>query len=89
MSIKSYDSLYEVSNLGNVRNSKTKRALKQVKFRGKLWVYLTYEGNRRAHQVARLVYVNFSGKSVEDVTWKSKNRLDNRFENLIPQEGQE
>ncbi len=83
LGIKKYSDKYEVSSLGNVRNSSTKRILKQKEFKGELWVILTHEGKQKSHKVARLVYDNFIGDCPQNIRWKNKKRLDNRATNLI------
>jgi Flp pilus assembly CpaF family ATPase len=76
--------LYEISNLGNIRNVKTKKILKVHKSRGYYKVKL-FLNNRRIHEsVHRLVAKAFLviDKNKPQVNHKNGNKEDNRLENL-------
>lgn len=45
--IEGYEGLYQISNLGRVKNIKTKRILKQYNIKGYLCVYLYSYKNKR------------------------------------------
>jgi len=75
---------YEVSNMGNVRNAKTK---KQLKFHhdGKqyLLVRLHYNKKKYTKRVSRLIWNSFNGcDCAETVHHKNHDRGDNRLQNL-------
>ena len=85
-----YEGLYEVSNLGNIRNRSTLRVLKPIYTRtGYAMVWLYGKGgtagkNGKSVQVHRIVAIAFlgqpSGKS--EVNHLNENKADNRVCNL-------
>ena len=83
MSINNYDN-YEVSTLGNVRNSNTGRILKQTCRGGYLTVGLCKNSIIKTYSVHRLVALAFidNPKNKPQVNHKDKNRGNNNVSNL-------
>jgi hypothetical protein len=81
--IQDYDN-YEVSTLGNVRNSDTGRVLKPACRGGYLTVGLCKNSNGRTFQVHRLVALAFidNPENKPQVNHKDKNRGNNNVSNL-------
>ncbi len=76
---------YEVSNLAQIRNEKTKRILKkQVTEEGYEIIGLFYKKKQKQHRVHRLVALAFipNPNDFPEVNHKDKNRANNRVENL-------
>lgn len=75
---------YEVSSLGNVRNSKTGRVLKQMCKGGYLFVGLSQNSNGKTTSVHRLVALAFidNPENKPQVNHKDKNRGNNNVSNL-------
>lgn len=76
---------YEVSNLGNVRNAKTKRVLKpSISNKGYYLVALSNNGKSHTYTVHKLVIEHFNrcAFSNEVVNHKDHNKLNNCIENL-------
>lgn len=77
---------YEVSNLGNVRNIKSNKMLKNQKTNnGYYIVQLSSGGKRKTFGVHQLVYYAFTGRLSNKefvVDHINHNRTDNRFSNL-------
>ena len=84
--IKDYEGLYEVSDLGNVRNANTKRILKGgLKGHGYLGVSLyDADGNERQIYIHRLVAQAFcdNPNNKKTVNHINENKKDNRAMNL-------
>lgn len=83
-SVPGYEGLYEVSNLGNVRSSKNRKARKKnINQKGYYCVGFYKDKKQTSQRVHRLVAVAFLGAGKEDhVNHKNMNKLDNRLENL-------
>ena len=81
--INNYDN-YEVSNLGNVRNSKTGRMLKLTCRGGYLFTGLCKNSNTKTCPVHRLVALAFidNPENKPQVNHIDKNRLNNNISNL-------
>ena len=86
--IPGYETLYQVSNLGNIRSlhnygGKYNILRQQIK-RGYYQVGLRKNGIRKWHQVHRLVAGAFlcNKDNLPQVNHKNENKLDNRVENL-------
>ena len=83
--IKEYELLYEISNLGNVRNIKTGRILKS-NFIGKgyLAVQLCKNGFKKSLQIHRLVAAAFipNLENKDQVNHIDGNKTNNNVENL-------
>jgi hypothetical protein len=76
--------MYEVSNLGNVRNSETKRHIKQTHTRQYSYVSIWYGDKRVRKTVHRLVLCAFSpnnGGNLQ-INHKDENPGNNRLDNL-------
>ena len=79
--IKDYEEEYEVSNLGRVRNKKTKKILKPKKGKnGYSYVGLYKKGEAKWFYVHRLVYEAFIG---EIPKWMQVNHKDENKENNV------
>lgn len=84
-SVKDYEGLYEVSNLGRVRNCRTGRVLRLWKDKyGYLLVGLHKDGVRKHCLVHRLVAQAFlpNPNNLPQVNHKDENKENNRVENL-------
>ena len=81
--VKDYDN-YEVSTLGNLRNSKTGRVLKQMCKGGYLFAGLSKNSNGKTTSVHRLVALAFidNPENKPQVNHKDKNRSNNNVSNL-------
>ena len=80
-----YQSRYEVSNFGEVRNVKTKRVLKpDSKKSGYLYVNLSNKGRQKKRYIHRLVLLAFVGPPLEgqEVLHSDGDATNNRLENL-------
>jgi len=75
---------YEVSNLGNVRNKKTKRVLVTNTLSGYLHVNFSIEGKSASRKVHRLVGEAFlkNPEKKPQINHKDKNRCNNKVENM-------
>ena len=97
-SVKNYEGIYEVSNLGNVRSVertitlpngfdrtyKTKRLKPVINNRGYAQVFLYKKGVYKHELIHRLVYQAFKGE-LEDglvIDHKNENQSNNKLENL-------
>ena len=83
--LNTYKGLYQVSNIGRVRNSKTGRILKQWKDRqGYFNVKLYKDSNKKTYKVHRLVALAFipNTENKPQVDHINTIRHDNRMENL-------
>lgn len=83
--IKNYEDEYQVSNLGRVRNKKTKKILKLKKEKnGYLRVGLRKNGKQKWYLVHRLVWEAFNGKIPEgmEINHISEDKTDSRLCNL-------
>ena len=83
--IKNYEDEYEVSNLGRVRNKKTKRILKPFLNNGGYQiVHLCKNGKSKNYSVHRLVYEAFIGEIPEgmQVNHKDENKQNNILSNI-------
>ena len=81
--IKGYER-YEISSIGNVRNSKTGRILKKDKSRNYYEVVLSQQGKTKKYAIHRLVAEHFinNPKNKPQVNHKDGNKLNNNIENL-------
>lgn len=81
-----FESLYEVSNLGRVRNCQSRKILKQEVTRsGYLKVFLYKNKQRKCKAVHRLVALSFLGIPSDEkmqVNHKDLNKKNNSLENL-------
>jgi hypothetical protein len=82
--VKGYEGLYEVSEIGNVRNKKTKRNLSTKNNDGYRAVTLSKNGKANGFLVHRLVAIAFipNTHSKPRVNHKDSNRTNNRVSNL-------
>lgn len=80
--VKEYEGIYQISNLGNVKNIKYNRLLKPTLGKsGYLTVLLSKNNKHKRFYVHRLVAESFIEKNIV-VNHKNFNKLDNRVENL-------
>lgn len=86
--IPSYEGLYQVSNLGNVKSlnkyhHKREQILKPKKDKyGYLCVRLSKNGELKDFTIHRLVMLSFVGESNLTVNHKDENKKNNRLDNL-------
>lgn len=85
--IKGYESLYEISNLGNVRSLVTNRNLKPIHSKnGYYTVGLSKNGNVKLMTIHRLVALHFvtnpNPNEFNIVNHKDENKLNNVYTNL-------
>lgn len=83
--IKGYDGFYQVSNMGKVRNIKTKRILSQCLNGWKYpFVALCIDGVAKSKVVHRMVAISFvpNPYNKEQVNHKDGNKLNNNATNL-------
>lgn len=84
--IKDYESLYQVSNLGNIKSISKNIILKQAKDKdGYLRVNLSKNGKKKTFRVHQLVYYNFKRippKGIEIDHILEGNKNNNRLDNL-------
>ena len=75
---------YEVSSFGNIRNSETKRLIKQTRTRQYSYVSMWYGGKRVRKTVHGLVLRTFSPNNGGDlqINHKDENPRNNRLDNL-------
>jgi len=80
------DSRYEVSNLGQIRNKKSNKILKQKDYRhGYKGITLYNKGKFKTHQLHRLIMLTFKQDEYFEgalVNHKNNIKYDNRLENL-------
>lgn len=84
-SVKDYEDLYEVSNWGRVRNSRTGLVLRPEKNKnGYLQVNLSKDGIVKHYYVHRLVTQAFipNPNNLPEVNHKDENKENNRVDNL-------
>lgn len=84
-SIKNYEGLYEVSNWGRVKNTRTGRVLKPMKnWKGYLNVILCKDGVHKTCKVHRLVAQAFlpNPNNHPQVNHINEDKTDNRVDNL-------
>lgn len=80
-----FDCNYEISNIGNIINSKTGKHLKvNINHEGYKYVQLSTNGKRRNYRIHRLVAETFlkNEKKLPYVNHKDGNKLNNNIENL-------
>ena len=82
--VAGYDGAYEVSNLGHLRRTKTRRLLKPFKDNGAYRIDLTGVQGRRRHSVADLVAAAFlpAGPRGCVIGYRSDDVTDNSVGNL-------
>lgn len=76
---------YEVSNLGNIRSTITKKILKPTLRNGYLSLSICKDNTKKTQSIHQLVALIFLGKKDNDkiiVNHKNGNKEDNRLENL-------
>jgi hypothetical protein len=81
--IKGFEGLYQVSNLGNVRNSKTKKQLYKNCNKTNDYLFVNL-GKHNKKYIHRLVYETFKGFNNKDniINHINSNKIDNRLSNL-------
>lgn len=80
-----YENFYEVSNLGNIRNSKTKKIRKTQNHRqGYKLVTLLRGGERKTYLAHRIVAMAFieNPYSLSEINHKDENKQNNEVDNL-------
>ena len=83
--IKNYEELYEVSNLGNVRNAKTFKTLRKIKHRqGYQMTSLYKDGKQKCFLIHRLVAIAFieNPKNLKEINHIDENKENNVVSNL-------
>ena len=84
MDIKGYEGKYQVSNLGNVRNSKGKVMKQNKRQDGYMMIQLFKDGKHKHHFVHRLVLSTFKANpnNKPQVNHINEDKTDNRLNNL-------
>ena len=84
MDIKGYEGIYQVSNLGRVRNSKGKIMKQHKKNDGYMTIDLYKDGKRKTHKVHRLVAITFipNPENKRTVNHKDEVKTNNHVDNL-------
>ena len=79
-----YEGLYEVSNMGNVRNVRRNTLLRFSKNQGYIQVYLYKNGIRTGFKVHRLVALTFipNPDNLPQVNHKDEDKTNNSVDNL-------
>lgn len=80
-----YENLYEVSNLGRIRNKKSKKIFKGCKDKdGYLITTLRKDGIKRTERIHRLVAESFlfNPNNYSVINHKDENKLNNSVDNL-------
>lgn len=84
MDIKGYEGQYQVSNLGNIRNSKGKILKDRFDKDGYKKVTLCKDGNKKTYRVHRLVLETFKANpdNKPQINHRNEDKTDNRLNNL-------
>ena len=84
LDIKDYEGIYQVSNLGKVKNKKTNKILKPSKEKGYLKLYLYKEGKKKTNYIHRLVAQAFlpNPNNYKEVNHIDSNPSNNNKNNL-------
>lgn len=83
--IKGYENIYQVSNFGNVKNTRTNRIIKSKKnSKGYMLVGLYKDGERKNFYVHRLVAIAFlqNPLKLQYINHKDENKENNNVDNL-------
>lgn len=82
--VPEYEGLYQVSNLGNIKNNKNKIMKPFINNAGYCEIKLSKEKKKKHHRVHRLVAQTFLNNYDKDlqVNHKDGNKLNNNIENL-------
>lgn len=84
--IEGYEGLYQVSNLGNVKNLKTGRILKQQLHKGYWRVGLRKDNKKKTYSTHRLVAIAFvenpNPEKFDIINHKDENKANCRWDNL-------
>ena len=83
--INNEETMYEISNYGNVKNKNTHKILKPSERGGYLGISLTFnDDKRKSFKIHRLVALMFipNTENKETVNHKNHNKLDNHVDNL-------
>lgn len=82
--IVGYEGLYQVSNLGNVKNKKGKKIKPRKNKNGYYQVCLSKNNKNKNHYIHKLVALSFitNDKKMQCVNHKNENKLDNNVNNL-------
>jgi hypothetical protein len=84
--IPNYEGLYQASNKGSIKNTKSQRVLRpticKTAYGKRYHVVLSKNRNQKTHKVHRLVISAFNGENILVVDHINGNPLDNRIENL-------
>lgn len=82
--IPNYEKLYQASNLGRIRNKKTKNILKGVDTKGYLRITISYKNERKIISKHRLIAMTFipNPNNYPEVNHIDGNKHNNRVDNL-------
>ena len=82
--IKGYEGIYQVSNLGRIRNSRGKILKPNKDHKGYMLIYLYKDGKRKTHKVHRLVAIAFipNPENKKTVNHKDEVKTNNHVDNL-------